>query len=220
MPLPIDLPGKIIAIGVNYSDHAAEGGASVPEVPMVFGHWSNALIGPGDPIVLPDPAIDMAIDYEGELAVVIGARVKGASAETALDAVAGYCCFNDVSARTIQRNVGGGQQSMSKSLDTFDPVGVMTPASEVPDPQALRLRTLVNGEVMQDASTHDMVFSVAQLIAYITRTVTLEPGDLLVTGTPAGVGDTRRPPVYLKDGDEVSIEIAGLETLINPVRAA
>ena len=164
---------------------------------MVFGHWTNALIGPGDPIILPAPAIDDQIDYEGELAVVMGARVKGASVETALEGVRGYCAFNDVSARTLQRNAGGGQQSMGKSLDTFDPLGAMTPASEIADPQQLRLRTILNGEVMQDASTAEMIFSVADLIAYITRTVTLEPGDLIVTGTPSGVGVLRTPPVLL-----------------------
>jgi 2-keto-4-pentenoate hydratase/2-oxohepta-3-ene-1,7-dioic acid hydratase in catechol pathway len=219
VPLPIPVPGKIIAIGVNYVDHAAEGGTTPPTTPMVFGHWSNALIGPGDPIVLPDPSIDEVIDYEGELAVIIGTRVKGATVDNALEAVRGYCAFNDVSARSLQRNAGGGQQSMGKSLDTFDPVGAMTPASQIPDPQNLRLRTILNGEVMQDANTKDMVFSVAQLIEFITRTVTLEPGDLIATGTPSGVGVARKPPVLLKPGDEVTVEIEGLEPLTNRVVA-
>lgn len=220
MPLPIPVPGKIIAIGVNYRDHAAEGGVAPPEVPMVFGHWSNALIGPGDPIMLPDPSIDTQIDYEGELAVVIGEQVKGAAVDNALSVVRGYCAFNDVSARGLQRAAGGGQLTMGKSLDTFDPVGAMTPADEVPDPQGLRLRTILNGEVMQDASTSEMLFSVAELIAYITRTVTLLPGDLIVTGTPAGVGSVRRPPVMMKPGDTVTVEIERLEPLTNPVQAS
>jgi 2,4-didehydro-3-deoxy-L-rhamnonate hydrolase len=219
VPLPIPVPGKIIAIGINYLDHAAEAGATPPDVPMVFGHWNNALIGPGDPIVLPDPSIDTNIDYEGELAVVIGQRIKSSTVDDALAAVRGYCAFNDVSARSLQRNAGGHQQSMGKSVDTFDPVGAMTPASEIPDPQNLRLRTLVNGEVMQDANTAEMIFSVAELIAFITRTVTLDPGDLIVTGTPAGVGVTRQPPVLLKAGDIVTVEIDGLEPLTNPVQA-
>jgi 2-keto-4-pentenoate hydratase/2-oxohepta-3-ene-1,7-dioic acid hydratase in catechol pathway len=219
MPLQIPVPGKIIAIGVNYLDHVEEAGRTPPERPTIFAHWPNALIGPGDAIVLPDPSIDTIIDYEAELAVIIGAKIKNVSEENALEAVRGYCAFNDVSARSLQRSDGGGQAAMGKSLDTFDPVGVMAPASEIPDPHALRIRTILNGEVMQDNNTGNMIFSIPFLIAHITRTVTLEPGDLITTGTPAGVGFVRDPQVVMKPGDEVTIEIEGLESLTNPVVA-
>ncbi|MFR9804099.1 fumarylacetoacetate hydrolase family protein [Pseudonocardia sp. RS010] len=219
MPLAIPVPGKIIAVGLNYRDHATEGGVPVPDVPMLFGHWPNALIGPGDPIVLPDPELDDQIDYEAELAVVIGERAKAIAPADALGVVAGYCAFNDVSARGLQRDAGGGQQTMGKSLDTFDPVGVMTPASELPNPQSLRIRTLVNGRVLQDGNTSDQIFPVAEIIAYLSRTITLEPGDLIATGTPAGVGVLRTPPVLLRPGDEVTIDIDGIQPLTNPVVA-
>jgi 2-keto-4-pentenoate hydratase/2-oxohepta-3-ene-1,7-dioic acid hydratase in catechol pathway len=220
MPLQIPVPGKIIAIGTNYMDHVEEVGGTPPERPTIFAHWVNALIGPGDPIVLPDPSIDAVIDYEAELAVIIGSTVKNVSEENALEAVGGYCAFNDVSARTLQRGDGGGQASMGKSLDTFDRVGAMTPASEIPDPHNLRIRTILNGEVMQDGNTANMIFTIPFLIARITRTVTLEPGDLIATGTPAGVGFVRDPQVVMKPGDEVTVEIEGLQTLTNPVVAA
>ncbi len=220
MPITIDIPGKIIAVGLNYVDHAKEARAPIPREPMIFAHWPNALIGPGDPIRLPDPGIDWRIDYEGELAVVIGREGKNVDAADALDYVRGYCCFNDVSARGLYDPDSGGQLTLTKSLDTFDPVGEMTAAEAIADPQALRIRTILNGEVMQDGSTGDMIFSVAQLIAYLSRTVTLCPGDLLATGTPAGVGVVRDPPVFLTDGDEVTVEIEGLVPLTNPVRAA
>lgn len=220
MPVPIDIPQKIIAVGLNYADHAAEAGVPLPEGPMIFGHWPNALIGPDDPIVLPGASIDEKIDFEGELAVVIGRRAKHVPVASALEVVRGYCCFNDISARTLQMDAPGAQQTLGKSVDTFDPVGVMTPAEEVPDPQSLRIRTILNGEVVQDGSTADMIFSVAELIAHITRTVTLSPGDLIVTGTPAGVGIVRQPPLLLRDGDELTVEIDGLQPLRNPVCSA
>src|SRR5918912_3950149 len=157
MPIPIDRPGKIICVGLNYKDHAAETGAELPERPLLFAKWPNVLIGPGDPIVLPG-AIDEKIDYEAELGVVIGQRVKNVSRENALEAVRGYCCFNDVSARTIQR--GDGQWSRGKSPDTFGPVGPLTPASEIPDPQRLAIRAILNGETMQDSNTSEMIFPV------------------------------------------------------------
>lgn len=219
MAITIDIPGKIIAVGLNYVDHAEEAHAPIPREPMMFAHWPNALIGPGDPILLPDPAIDWRIDYEAELAVVIGREGKNIDAADALEWVRGYCCFNDISARGLYDQASGGQLTLSKSLDTFDPVGAMTPAEQIPDPQALRIRTILNGEVMQDGRTADMIFSVAQLIAYLSRTVTICPGDLIATGTPAGVGVVREPPVFLKDGDEVTVEIDGLQPLTNPVRA-
>jgi 2-keto-4-pentenoate hydratase/2-oxohepta-3-ene-1,7-dioic acid hydratase in catechol pathway len=207
--------GKIVCVGMNYRDHAAEAGLDVPERPVLFAKWPNALIGPGDPIVVP--AFTSEVDYEAELGVVIGRRVRDVDAGEALDAVAGYVCVNDVSARDVQ--FSDGQWTRAKSFDTFCPVGPrLVPAEEVPDPQALRIRCLVNGEVMQDSSTAQMVFGVAEIVAHASRGMTLEPGDLIATGTPAGVGFTRRPPIFLRPGDEVTVEIEGVGTLTNPVR--
>jgi 2-keto-4-pentenoate hydratase/2-oxohepta-3-ene-1,7-dioic acid hydratase in catechol pathway len=217
MPIPIDRPGKIICVGLNYKDHAAETKSELPERPLLFAKWPNVLIGPGEPIVLPG-TIDEKIDYEAELGVVIGQRVKNVSRENALDAVRGYVCFNDVSARGIQR--GDGQWSRGKSPDTFGPVGPLTPASEIPDPQKLGIRAIVNGQTLQDSNTAEMIFPVDEIIAFVTQTMTLEPGDLIATGTPSGVGFARDPQVFLKDGDEVTIEIDGIGSLTNPVRAA
>lgn len=219
MPLPIDRPINVIAVGLNYLSHCEEAGLEVPATPMLFAHWPSAMIGSGDPIVLPGSDIDDAIDYEGELAVVIGQRCKLVPAERALEVVRGYCCFNDVSARSLQRSDSGGQHTLGKCVDTFDAVGAMTPAAEIPDPQTLRIRTIVNGETVQDGDTSDMIFTVAEIIAFVSRTVTLEPGDLIITGTPAGVGNLREPQVFLKDGDEVTVAIDKLEALTNPVRA-
>lgn len=209
-------PGKIVAAGMNYRDHAAETGLAVPEQPVLFGIWPSSVIGPGEAIVIP--AASSQIDYEAELGVVIGERVRDVPAERALDVVAGYTCYNDVSARDVQ--FGDRQWTRGKSFDTFSPVGPrVVPASEIPDPQALGIRCLVNGEALQDSSTAEMVFSVADLIAFASRGITLEPGDLLVTGTPAGVGFTREPPVFLQPGDEVTVEIEGIGALTNPVRS-
>ncbi len=214
--LPIDRPQKIICIGLNYRDHAEEQGVALPERPLLFAKWPNALIGPGEPIVIPP--ITQQVDYEAELGVVIGRRLRGVSVENALEAVAGYVCVNDVSARDLQ--FSDKQWVRGKSLDTFCPVGPrLVAASEVPDPQALSIRAILNGRVMQDSSTANMVFSVAELIAFISQAITLEPGDLIATGTPAGVGVFRDPPVLLKPGDEITIEIEGLGALTNPVVA-
>jgi 2,4-didehydro-3-deoxy-L-rhamnonate hydrolase len=213
--LPIERPGKIVAVGLNYRTHAEEQGATLPSRPLLFAKWPTALAGPGDPIVLPP--ISSLIDYEAELGVVLGARVKGVQVEDALETVRGYVCANDVTARDLQR--ADRQFTRSKSLDTFCPVGELVPAAEVPDPQALRIRCLVNGEVRQDSTTADMIFSVAEVIAFVSQAITLEPGDLLLTGTPSGVGVFRDPPVFLADGDEVTVEIDGLPSLTNPVRA-
>ena len=216
MAVPIERPGKIIAVGLNYRDHADEGGREAPERPMLFAKWATALIGPGEAIVIPP--ITNEVDFEGELGVVIGERVRRVSAANALDAVRGYICVNDVSARDFQR--ADKQFTRAKSLDTFCPVGPrLVPADEVGDPGNLRLRTLVNGEVMQDASTSLLIHSVPDLIAFVSEAITLEPGDLICTGTPSGVGTFRDPPVYLKDGDEVVIEIEKVGELRNPVRA-
>jgi 2,4-didehydro-3-deoxy-L-rhamnonate hydrolase len=212
--LPIDRPGKIVCVGLNYRDHAEEQGVDLPTAPLLFAKWQNTLIGPGEPIVIPP--IVTKCDYEAELGVVIGVRVRDVSAENALEAVAGYICVNDVSARDLQ--FADGQWTRGKSPDTFCPVGPrLVPRDEIEDPQALAIRCIVNGETLQDSSTSQMIFSVAEIIAYVTRVITLERGDLIATGTPAGVGVFRDPKVLLQDGDEVSVEIEGLGTLTNPV---
>jgi 2-keto-4-pentenoate hydratase/2-oxohepta-3-ene-1,7-dioic acid hydratase in catechol pathway len=213
--LPIDRPGKIVCVGLNYRDHAEEQGTELPTAPLLFAKWPNALIGPGEPIVIPRAS--KQVDYEAELGVVIGERVRGVSEENALDSVRGYICLNDVSARDLQ--FSDGQWTRGKSADTFCPVGPkLVPAAELPDPQGLGIRCVLNGEVMQDSTTANMIFSVAEIIAYASATMTFEPGDLIATGTPAGVGVFRDPPVLLKDGDEVTIEIDGVGSLTNPVQ--
>jgi 2-keto-4-pentenoate hydratase/2-oxohepta-3-ene-1,7-dioic acid hydratase in catechol pathway len=214
--LPIDRPEKIVCVGLNYRDHAEEQGTELPSAPLLFAKWPNALIGPGEPIVIPRAA--KKVDYEAELGVVIGSRVRGVSEENALEAVRGYLCLNDVSARDLQ--FSDGQWTRGKSPDTFCPIGPrLVPRADVPDPQALGIRCLLNGELLQDSTTANMIFGVAEIIAYASATMTFEPGDLIATGTPAGVGVFRDPPVLLKDGDEVTIEIDGLGSLTNPVRA-
>jgi 2-keto-4-pentenoate hydratase/2-oxohepta-3-ene-1,7-dioic acid hydratase in catechol pathway len=213
VPLAIPRPGKIVCVGLNYRDHAAEGGMDLPKAPLLFAKWPNTLIGDGDAVVLPPESTQ--VDYEAELGVVIGAKAKRVSERDALDHVAGYICVNDVSARDLQ--FADGQWTRGKSPDTFCPVGPrLVPRDEIADPQALAIRCIVNGEALQDSSTAQMIFSVAEIIAYTSQIVTLEPGDLIATGTPAGVGIFRDPKVLLKDGDEVSVEIEGLGTLTNP----
>jgi 2,4-diketo-3-deoxy-L-fuconate hydrolase len=214
--LPIERPGKIVCVGLNYRDHAEEQGADLPQAPLLFAKWTTALIGAGEPIVIPP--IVTKCDYEAELGVVIGSRVKGVSKENAFEAVRGYLCANDVSARDLQ--FGDGQWTRGKSPDTFCPVGPMTPRDEVPDPHALRIRAIVSGEVLQDSTTANLIFGVDDVIAYASQTTTLEPGDLILTGTPAGVGVFRDPQRLLQPGDEVTIEIEGLTSLTNPVVAA
>jgi 2-keto-4-pentenoate hydratase/2-oxohepta-3-ene-1,7-dioic acid hydratase in catechol pathway len=212
--LPIDRPGKIICVGLNYRDHAEEQGTALPEAPLLFAKWQNTLIGPGDPIVIP-PVVTKC-DYEAELGVVIGERIKDVSAENALEAVAGYVCVNDVSARDLQ--FADGQWTRGKSPDTFCPVGpALVSRDEIPDPQALPIRAILNGATVQESTTANMIFGVADVIAYVTRTITLEPGDLIATGTPAGVGAFRDPPLFMKPGDEITIEIEGVGSLTNPV---
>ena len=214
--LPIDRPSKIVCVGLNYRDHAEEQGTELPDAPLLFAKWPNALVGPGEPIVIPHAS--QRVDYEAELGVVIGSRVRGVSKENALEAVRGYLCLNDVSARDLQ--FSDGQWTRGKSPDTFCPIGPrLVPREEVDEPQALGIRCVLNGQVMQDSTTANMIFSVAEIVAYASQTMTFEPGDLIATGTPAGVGVFRDPPVLLQDGDEVTIEIDGLGTLTNPVRA-
>jgi len=210
--LPIDRPGKIICVGLNYRDHAEEQGTALPEAPLLFAKWQNTLIGPGDPIVIP--SVVTKCDYEAELGVVIGERIKDVSAENALEAVAGYVCVNDVSARDLQ--FADGQWTRGKSPDTFCPVGpALVSRDEIPDPQALPIRAILNGATVQESTTANMIFGVADVIAYVTRTITLEPGDLIATGTPAGVGAFRDPPLFMKPGDEITIEIDGIGSITN-----
>jgi 2-keto-4-pentenoate hydratase/2-oxohepta-3-ene-1,7-dioic acid hydratase in catechol pathway len=213
--LSIERPQKIICVGLNYRDHAEEQGTDLPKAPLLFAKWPNTLIGDGEPILLPEES--RQVDYEAELGVVIGAGGRGISEGDALSHVRGYICVNDVSARDLQ--FADGQWTRGKSPDTFCPVGPeLVPAERIPDPQALAIKCILNGETMQDSSTANMIFSVAEIISYISRTVTLEPGDLIATGTPAGVGVFRDPKVLLKDGDEVTVEIEGLGALTNPVK--
>ena len=213
--LPIERPGKIVCVGLNYRDHAEEQGAELPAAPLLFAKWTTALVGPGEPIVIP-PIVGKT-DYEAELGVVIGERVKGVSKENAFEAVRGYLCANDVSARDLQ--FGDGQWTRGKSPDTFCPVGPMTPRDEVSDPHALRIRAIVSGEVLQDSTTANLIFGIDEVIAYASQTTTLEPGDLILPGPPAGVGVFRDPQRLLQPGDEVTIEIDGLTSLTNPVVA-
>ena len=213
--LSIERPAKIICVGLNYRDHAEETGAELPKAPLLFAKWPNTLIGHGDPILLPEASTQ--VDYEAELGVVIGTAGRQISEADALDHVRGYICVNDVSARDLQ--FADGQWTRGKSPDTFCPVGPrLVPREEIDDPQALAIKCILNGETMQDSSTANMIFSVAEIIAYVSRTVTLEPGDLIATGTPAGVGVFRDPKVLLKDGDEVTVAVEGLGALTNPVK--
>jgi 2-keto-4-pentenoate hydratase/2-oxohepta-3-ene-1,7-dioic acid hydratase in catechol pathway len=213
--LPIERPGKIVCVGLNYRDHAEEQGAELPEAPLLFAKWPSSLIGPGEAIVIP-PIVTKA-DYEAELGVVIGEQVKGVSKENAFEAVRGYVCANDVSARNLQ--FGDGQWTRGKSPDTFCPVGPLVPASEIADPHALRIRAIVSGEMLQDSTTANLIFGVDEIISHASQTATLEPGDLILTGTPAGVGVFRDPQRLLRPGDVVTIEIDGVGELTNPVVA-
>jgi 2,4-didehydro-3-deoxy-L-rhamnonate hydrolase len=213
---PVRRPGKVIGIGLNYRDHAAESGQPIPTAPILFPKFANSVIGPGEAIVIP-PETEQP-DYEAELGVVIGRTAYRVTEADALSYVAGYTCVNDVSARDLQFE--SSQWMLGKAIDTFLPCGPwLVTADEIPDPQALGIRLTLNGEELQSSSTAQMVFGVAELVASLSRTMTLEPGDLIATGTPPGVGFARTPPVWLRDGDEVSVEIEGIGTLTNPVRA-
>lgn len=213
--IPIERPGKIVCVGLNYRDHAEEQGVELPAAPLFFAKYPSSLIGPGDPIVIP-PVVTKC-DYEAELGVVIGTTVKGVAKENALEAVAGYLVANDVSARDLQ--FADGQWTRGKSPDTFCPVGPLVPAADVPDPHALGIRAIVNGETLQDSTTANLIFRIDEIISYASRTSTLEAGDLILTGTPAGVGVFRDPQRLLAPGDEVTIEIDGLGSITNPVVA-
>jgi 2-keto-4-pentenoate hydratase/2-oxohepta-3-ene-1,7-dioic acid hydratase in catechol pathway len=213
---PVERPGKIVAIGINYRSHAAEQGGEPPRSPVMFAKFPTALIGHRAEIAW-DPGLTQAVDFEAELAVVIGRTARRVRVEQALDHVLGYACLNDVSARDLQYS--DRQFVRAKSIDTFAPLGpALVTADEVGDPQALAIRCLVNDEVMQSASTADMVFGVAELIAFCAQAFTLEPGDIIATGTPAGVGWFREPKRMLRDGDEVVVEIERVGRLVNRCR--
>lgn len=215
---PLD-PVNIFGIGLNYRAHAAETGAALPDQPVVFMKPTSTVIGPGAPIRLP-AACDQGpeVDYEAELAVIIGRTARNLTEATAVDHVFGYTCANDVSARRWQKHGGAGQWVRGKSFDTFCPLGpALVTADEIPDPQALGVRCMLNDRTMQDGHTADMIFPVARLVAHLSRDTTLYPGTVILTGTPAGVGFTRQPPVFLASGDRVRVEIDGIGTLENPV---
>jgi len=215
MTVPIARPGKIVCVGLNYKDHAEEQGADLPAAPLLFAKFTTSLIGPGDPIVIP--SLVTKCDYEAELGVVIGRTIRGVSKENAFEAVAGYVVANDVSARDLQ--FSDGQWTRGKSPDTFCPVGPLVPVSDVSDPHALGIRAILNGETVQDSTTANLIFGIDEIVSYITQTSTLEEGDLILTGTPAGVGVFRDPQRLLQPGDEITIEIDGVGSLTNPVVA-
>jgi acylpyruvate hydrolase len=212
---PIPDPDKILCMGLNYRDHAEEQRLPLPKAPQFFAKFRNSLIGPEDPILLPGAS--QQIDYEAELAVVIGRRCRAVAVADALDYVAGAMALNDVSARDLQMEVS--QWTMGKAIDTFAPCGpALVTLDEISDLGALGIRARVNGQTLQDANTSLLIFGVAEAVAFLSRVMTLEPGDIIATGTPAGVGMARDPQVWLRDGDVVEIEIDEIGTLRNPVR--
>jgi len=209
-------PRKIVCVGLNYKDHAAESGAAIPRDPVLFSKYNTALLGHEGTIVLP--AVSQKVDYEAELVIVIGKRGRNVPAAAGLDYVAGYTCGHDVSARDWQLEKDGKQWMAGKTFDTFAPVGpVLVTADEVPDPHNLRIQLRLNGQTMQDSSTAQLIFSVGHIVAYLSQIMTIEPGDLIFTGTPPGVGVARKPPVFLKHGDVCEVEIEGLGVLRNGV---
>jgi 2-keto-4-pentenoate hydratase/2-oxohepta-3-ene-1,7-dioic acid hydratase in catechol pathway len=212
------IPPAVFCAGLNYRKHAEETGARIPAFPVLFMKASSAVQNPGDPIIIPSRLASHEVDYECELAVVIGKAAKNVSRAEALDYVAGYTCANDVSARDWQVRFGGSQWCRGKTFDTFLPLGpcLVTP-DEIPDPNSLTIRTILNGVTMQEENTADMIFDVASLIEFFSGSTTLLPGTVILTGTPSGVGMARKPPVWLKPGDSVTIEIEKIGSLTNPV---
>lgn len=205
---PFLMPSKIVCVGLNYKAHALEAGMDIPDEPVVFLKAPSALSGPFDPVILPLDA--RKCDWEVELGIVIGRTAKNVSAQSALDFVLGYCIVNDVSERAFQLE-RGGQWTKGKSADTFCPVGpYLVTRDEIVDPQTLQLRCEVSGKVVQNSNTSDMIFNVAEVISYLSSFMTLQPGDLICTGTPQGVGHGHKPPIYLRDGDVMTLSIEGL----------
>jgi 2-keto-4-pentenoate hydratase/2-oxohepta-3-ene-1,7-dioic acid hydratase in catechol pathway len=214
---PVPRPGKVVAIGRNYREHAEEEGAEPPPAPLIFSKWPSSVVGPGAEIRW-DPALTAQVDYEAELAVVIGRPARWVGVDDALEFVLGYTCLNDVSARDLQ--FGDGQWTRGKSLDTFCPLGpVIVTADELGDVQDLAISCSVDGEVVQEARTSQMYFSVAQIVSYCSTAFTLEPGDIVATGTPSGVGAFRKPPRFLADGQRVAVEIERIGILENVCRS-
>ncbi len=215
------LPGAILCIGLNYRMHAKETGISIPQYPVLFMKNPQAVTGPCSDIEIPVSCLDpLQTDYEAELAVVIGKPAKNVSSKTAVDFIAGYTCANDVSARRWQKHAGAGQWVKGKSFDTFCPMGpALVTQDEIEDQQSLNLECRLNGKTMQKGSTSDMIFSVVEIITFLSESTTLAPGTVILTGTPSGVGFTRNPPVYLKPGDMLETEIKGIGTLKNNVIA-
>ncbi len=214
---PVLRPSKVVCLGLNYRPHAAEARMDVPEVPLLFLKVAGSLCGHGQPILIPRCAPDH-VDYEGELVVIIGRRGKHVSKADAMSYVAGYTVGNDVSARDIQLRTS--QWAAGKMPDAFCPLGpALVTRDEVPDPHVLRIRTLLNGQVMQDANTEIMIFDIPTIVSFLSSIVTIEPGDVILTGTPEGIGHARKPPVYMKPGDSVTVEIETVGTLTNPVVA-
>jgi 2-keto-4-pentenoate hydratase/2-oxohepta-3-ene-1,7-dioic acid hydratase in catechol pathway len=213
---PVSRPSKIIAIGLNYKDHADESKGKLPEVPLIFAKFPNSITGP-DTEITWDESVTKKVDFEAELAVIIGREVYNCTEEEALSCVFGYTCANDVSARDLQ--FGDGQWVRGKSLNTFCPIGpwIVTP-DELADPHSLKIRCFLNGRQMQNSSTAHIIFKVPTLISFFSRHFTLLPGDIILTGTPHGVGAFRDPPVYMKNGDEVSVDIEGIGRLTNRCR--
>jgi len=214
---PVPRPGKLICIGLNYRDHAAESNMPIPERPVIFSKFPTCVIAPGEPVVIPSTSHQ--VDYEAELAVVIGRRAKNVKASRAIDYVLGYTAFNDVSARDFQ--FADGQWQRGKSCDTFAPMGqTIVTTDEITDPHKLSIKLVLNGQTMQDSNTDQLIFGVPELIEFLTESITLEPGDVIATGTPPGVGFARKPPVFLKPGDQMEVLIEGIGGLGNPIVAA
>ena len=209
----VSTPQKIIAIGLNYQDHVQESKGTIPELPIIFAKFQNTLIG-ADELIKWDPKITREVDYEAELAVIIGRETFNCPEHKAMEAVYGYTCANDVSARDLQ--FGDGQWVRGKSLDTFCPIGPwIVTVDEIDDPHNLAIKCILNGQVMQDSNTSQMIFKIPYLISFISKHITLSPGDVILTGTPSGVGRFRKPRVLLKEGDEVTVEIQGIGKLTN-----
>jgi 2-keto-4-pentenoate hydratase/2-oxohepta-3-ene-1,7-dioic acid hydratase in catechol pathway len=215
---PVLRPPKIICLGLNYRDHAAESGVEVPSEPVLFSKYPTSIIGPEEAIVLPPTSQE--VDYEAELVFVMGRGGRNIPESRAMEYVAGYTCGHDVSARDYQLERGGNQWMVGKTFDTFAPIGpALVTRDEIADPHKLPIRCIVNGETLQNSSTSQMVFNIPQTIAYLSHVMTLEPGDVVFTGTPPGVGFARKPPIFLKNGDVAEIQIDGIGVLRNPVRA-
>lgn len=216
---PIRGSEKLICVGKNYAEHAREMGGDVPELPVIFSKFSSAINAPGADVILP--AISQQVDFEAELVVVIGKTGRNIEQQNAHQHIFGYCCGNDVSARDWQKGRPGGQWLLGKTFDTFAPLGPqLVTADEIVDPAQLKIELRLNGQTMQSASTSDLIFKIDYLVSHISQFVTLKPGDLIFTGTPSGVGAGRKPPLFLKNGDELAVEISGLGVLVSRVKDA